>query len=247
MNKNNETALATTPRPATPGQLNEIYSLLPKGVPTELSFEAANAIIGNKGAFIQKVASLFPDPATLTDQVKQWECFYREVFGIIADFSQVKLPPRKEGFERLIVVAKGMTLNGIYETCVKRFKCWCYYDNLDASVTENDRDPNRDGTYAIWVRDVVEADKGLKNLSANDLKRQETKGVTLTERMLHELKYFLETGKHLDIENVTLCSGSRRSDGRVPGARWGDCRFCIRWDDPGDAHARLRAREAVSL
>ncbi len=200
----NETALAI-PRPATPGQLNEIYSLLPKGVPTDISFETANTIIGNKGAFIQKVAGLFPDPAILTDQVKQWENFYREVLGITADFSQVKLPERKEGFNRLIIVVNGLTHDQVYDACAKCFKCWRYSDDLDVSVTENDRDPNRDGTYAIWVRDVVEADEGLKNLSANNLKKQKTKGVTLTERMLHELKYFLETGKHLDIENVTLC------------------------------------------
>ncbi|MDO8590840.1 MAG: hypothetical protein Q7R65_02580 [bacterium] len=244
----NETALEEkSPRPATPGQLNEIYSLLPKGVPTELSFETANAIIGNKGAFIEKVTSLFPDPAILKDQVKQWEHFYREVFGITEDCSQVKLPPRKEGFNRLIVVVKGLTHNQVYDTCTKSFRCWRYSDDLNTSVTKNDRDSNRDGTYAIWVRDAVEADEELKNLSANDIKKQNIKGVTLLERMLHELKYFLETGKHLDIENVTLCTGSRDSGDGVPDAYWCDGRFRVYWCHPDDADSGLRARETVTL
>ena len=252
-----ETALQQTtpvsppnpPRLATPGQMKEIFGLLPKGVPTELSFEAAAEIIGNKGAFIQKIASLFPDPAILSDQVKQWEKLYLEVFGLTIDISKVKLPAKREGFNRLIIVAKGMTLNGIYDACAKRFNCWRYHDDLDASVTENDRDANRDGTYAIWVRDTTEADEGLKNLSANDIKARKPKvtGETLMERMLHELKYFLETGKHLDIDNVTLCTGSRDSDGDVPYARWRGSWFYVRWYGADYADSYLRAREAVSL
>jgi hypothetical protein len=35
------------------------------------------------------------------------------------------------------------------------------------------------------------------------------RGHYLLERLLYELKYFAETGKHLDIDNLTLCSGSR--------------------------------------
>lgn len=245
----NETALITTLRPATPGQLNEIYSLLSKGVPTDLSFGAATAIIGNKGAFIQKIVALFPDTAILKDQVKQWEIFYREVFDITDDFSQVKLPERKEGFNRLIIVTKGLTMNRVYDACAKRFTCWRYSDDLDASVIENDRDANRNGTYAIWVRDVVEADENLKNLSSNNIKKQKIKGVTLMERMLHELKYFLETGKHLDFDNITLCTGSRYSDGGVPNVYWyrDERRLYVSWRHAGRRYDALRSRQAVSL
>ncbi len=61
----------------------------------------------------------------------------------------------------------------------------------------------------------------LKNLSADDLKRQGTGGVTLLERLLHEFVYHSETGKHLDVKKVTLCSASRGSDGSVPCVCWG--------------------------
>ncbi|KKT39089.1 MAG: hypothetical protein UW28_C0040G0008, partial [Parcubacteria group bacterium GW2011_GWA2_44_13] len=64
---------------------------------------------------------------------------------------------------------------------------------------------------------------------------------------LYEAKYFKETGKHLDISNWTLCSGSRYSDGGVP---------CVRWDshysemgvdgaDPSGAYGGLRSRQTV--
>lgn len=184
---------------------------------------------------------------TEVDMVKQWESFYLEQFGLTVDLSQVKIPPRRQGFNRLIIVANGLLMNRVYDTCAKRFKCWRYNDDLDASVKENDRDPNRDGTYAIWVKDVVEADENLKNLSANALAEQKIKGVTLLERMLHELKYFKETGKHLDISNVTLCSGSRSSDGNVPDVYWDDGGFRVSWDCTDDARPSLRAREAVTL
>lgn len=236
----------TPPRPATPAQLKDLCALMVQAVPAgELTFEAATRILGNKGEFICRIRALFPDPAILADPVKAWEKFYLDVFGLTVDFSQVKIPAQKAGFTRLIFVAKGLTLNGVYDACAKRFACSRYNDDLDASVTENDRKPVEN--YAIWVRETVEADEGLKNLSANDLKKKKVVTMTLLERMLYELKYFLETGKHLDIKNVALCAGSRYSDGRVPCANWLDSEFKVSWDRPDYSDPYLRAREAVSL
>ena len=240
----NETALITVPRMATHGQMKEINTLMLQAVP-ELTFEVATAIIGNKGEFLTKAADLFPNPAILADPVKQWEDFYDKTLDMVVDLSQVKIPPRRQGFNRLIIIAKGLSMNRVYDACAKHFNCWRYNDDLYASVTKNDRTSAE--SYAIWVKDTVEADENLKNLSADSLKEKKIKGVTLLERMLHELKYFRETRKHLDISNVTLCSGSRDSDGRVPDVCWNVSEFKVDWYDTGLADPYLRAREAVTL
>ena len=235
--------ITTQPRPATFGQMKDISSMVIQAVP-EMTFEEATICLRKKGEIIERIRGCFPKAGT-DDAVSSWELFYREIFGLTADFSQLKLPPKRPGFDRLIIVAKGLTLNQVYETCAKHFPCWRYTEDLNTAVPTNDRTPTE--TYAIWVRDRIEADEELKNLSADDLSGQKTKGVTLLERMLHELKYFLETGKHLDIENWTLCNGSRDSGGDVPSASWRDGGFKVCWYYCRDRDPYLRSREAVSL
>ena len=70
--------------------------------------------------------------------------------------------------------------------------------------------------------------------------------ITLLERLLFELKYFRESGKHLDIKNITLCSASRNTDGGVPGVDFYGSEVRVGKCNPGYAHADLRAREVVS-
>jgi hypothetical protein len=124
---------------------------------------------------------------------------------------------------------------------------YTYVDDLDKSVTKNDRDPNKTGSYRVRFKKTVEADPELANKSAEDLKKEKVNGITLLERLLLELGYFLVTGEHLDIENVTLCSGSRNSDGGVPGVGWsvGTRGLCIDWYSPRRRSGSLRARAAV--
>jgi hypothetical protein len=122
-------------------------------------------------------------------------------------------------------------------------------EDLNKAVTINDRDPNRDGNYVIGFARTVEADEENKNLSANQLKEQNHKGITLLERLLLGLGYFLATGQHLDVKNITLCAGSRSSDGHVPYVGWdsSDRRVFVTWFYPDDHSVYLRSRSAVSL
>ena len=148
-----------------------------------------------------------------------WQNFYNDVFGIEADFSDLRIPEKQSGFDRLIVVAKGMTPQLLYDKCKELFPCWKWTDkNLD-TIVKSERTAGNDA-YAIWVRNRVEADEELKNLSAGDLKEKNIPGITLEERLIYELKYFKETGAHLDRDNITLCAGSRYSDGVVPVVCW---------------------------
>jgi hypothetical protein len=178
----------------------------------------------------------------------EWRNFYHQIFGITLD--DVVVPAKHLGFDRLIVVAKGLTPQQVYNKCTELFKCWKYTDStLDEVVTQNDRTSDR--TYAIWVRNTVEADKEHKNKSANALKQANHNGITLLERLLLELKYYKEVRKHLDMETITLCAGSRDSDGSVPRVLWRSWRsdnerFYVLACSADGCRDDLRSREVVT-
>lgn len=193
----------------------------------------------------QALAALVPTRDPHAQARMQAEAFYQKFFGLTVDFSKVVIPAQKDGFGRLVIVAQGVTLNQAVAACKKRFPVWQYYDDLDASVTHNDRTA-QNRAYAVWFRDRIEADEETAAKSANQLKEAGTPGITLLERILMELEYFGRTGQHLDIQNITLCSGSRSSDGFVPFARWDGGEFCVLWYDPSYSSPCLRSRVAVS-
>jgi len=70
--------------------------------------------------------------------------------------------------------------------------------------------------------------------------------MTVPERLLYEIKYYDETGEHLDVKNITLCSGSRDSAGSVPYVYWYSGGMYIFGCPPRDVCSVLRAREVVS-
>jgi len=176
----------------------------------------------------------------------EWERFYQSLFGIKTDFLKLQIPKRQKGFDRLIVVAQGMTPQRLYDKCAEMFPCWKWTNEDLDKIVQSERTA-KDGVYAVWFRDTVEADGDLKNLSANDLRKKNIPGITLEERFLMELKYCKETEEHLDIMNVTLCSGSRYSGGSVPRVDWGPGGhgLGVRWCRPEGSGPRLRSRRAV--
>lgn len=99
--------------------------------------------------------------------------------------------------------------------CRDKFKVSCYL-----SDEEMDRQfPTPKEATERYFLNSVEPDKKTLGLSANQAD-PDKKGITLRERIIMELEYFEKTGKHLDIDNYTLCSGSRDADGYVPNATW---------------------------
>ena len=139
----------------------------------------------------------------------------------------------------------------MFEVLTRRFngKTWKWCDDIDKSLdlTKEVRTA-ANGPYVVWLRDRVEADEELKNLSANDLVERGINCITEPERIASRGWFHWKTGGHLDIKNVTLSAGSRWSDGGVPDAYWGDGHgFYV---DRYYVDVRLdgiRAREAVSL
>ncbi len=189
-------------------------------------------------------AKLQPDSIYLS----HWQKIYKEWFDVDIDINifGLKIPKNYDPEKHfLVLVAKGVTINIIVSAMRKRFNVYLYAECLDASVTKNDRIPN--DTYFVLFNKNIEADKDFKNISADDLVGQEHKGITLLERLLLEVFCYNETNEHLDIENVTLCSGSRDSFGSVPGVGWHSSfnRLGIHWYGADICHAGLRSRSAV--
>jgi len=199
-----------------------------------LTLEQLQLVIEHKNPFAVNPESLLAD----------WRVFYRDELGI--ELGEVVIPPHRDEFDRLIVVARGLTIQKAYDKCAENFLC-CKWpeENLDAAVPTNDR-LSADGSYAIWVRDRIEADEEHKNKLAETIWQEKMSGITLLERLLFELKYFRESGKHLDIKNITLCSASRFTDGRVPRVDFGGRVVSVGRCGPGSARDSLCAREVVS-
>ena len=181
----------------------------------------------------------------VTDWFAEMAKFYKDVFGMDLDMSQVALSADPGGFGWALFVAQGITLNQVWAKCKQRFPSSfsVYGDDLDKAVIENDR--NTAVGYVKRFRDRVEADKENKNISASTLKQNGAQSITLLERLLLELWYHWKTGKHLDIQNWTLCAGSRDNDGDVPCVCWLGCKLQVSRCHPDLAYGSIRARSEV--
>lgn len=222
----------SVPGEKTFGMLADLMHKLRKGSITERQLDR----------FLKK-----EDPFAAPDSiVGEWQEFYRDVFDWDTDFSNLAIPPERNGSSWLIIIAKGLTMNLAFQRLTERTATWRYTNDLDKAVVKNDREPTAD--YAIRIRDRVEADEENKNLSANQLKEKGIPGITLLERLILGLFYFWKSrGKHLDLKTVTLCSGSRCSDGSVPGVDLHSVgRVCVGWCDSDHRDGSLRARSVVS-
>ena len=216
-------------------------------VKTNPSIDGAQRVIEQGGEFKLRFAALLQEFGITADSrvVAEWQKFYKEHFGLDVDFSKIAIPQRPKGNWRLLLIAKGMTMNTAFGRCKKLFATWQYSDDLDAKITQNARTSKED--YAVWVLDEVEPEKEYRGKSTRQADPDMKIGITVLERIIFELKYFSETGKHLDIKGATFCSGSRDSDGHVSYAGWYGGRFRIRWDGLDGSYSYCGFRSAVSL
>ena len=204
--------------------------------------------IGKKDNLRKQLRTMFNISDMFVEEKEQWRKFYQKHFSLELNFSDIVIPEKPlEGNWRLLIIAQGLTLNQVFDSMVREFNCWRYSDDLDKSVTKNVRDTKV--AYAIWVRDGAEPDEKYLGKSTNQADPDMKIGVTLLERMIHEIIFFDEKGLHLDIKGVTLCTGSRYSDGDVPFVRWylDGQKVGVRWYGVDNSYAAGGLREAVSL
>ncbi|MFA6315596.1 MAG: hypothetical protein WC648_04500 [Candidatus Paceibacterota bacterium] len=185
------------------------------------------------------------NPFDLDNVVINWKKAY-ETLGMKVDFNN---DDANDPNYWVVPVFKGVMPNKVVKALRDlNVNVYLYTDNLDKDVPMNDRDPAKDGDYRVKFLRTIEVDPELKDKSADTLAQEKIKGSTLLERLLLELGYFLATGNHLDVENITLCSGSRYSDGGVPRVDWNadDREVRVSWCSPSDSYSGLRARAVVS-
>ena len=230
----------------TPEQIGEVLAPI---ISVVMSMDSGRAQywIGHKKKLAREARKILVGADGEDDVLQDWHSFYHSL-GIKCDLSGVQIPDDPGGFDRVIIVTPGITPQTALDLCQKNFKCWKWTDKNLNQITTSDR-TTKNGPYAIRIRNRVEADEELKNISANQLKEQRIPGITLEERLIYELKYFKETNKHLDLYNWTLCAGSRYGDGRVPSVSWDSCYggMIVDWDGAGSSPGSLRARQAVSI
>lgn len=146
--------------------------------------------------------------------LQEWKAFYQKYFRIDPDLSDISVPEYEDGFDRILVVAGGLTHQDVIEVMQRHFEMICvnvyvgnYYDHQILSIRDNIR------SYAVRVRDTGTSGEYKKmatcvekipamndGLAINDM--------TLLERLIYELKFYDETGGHLDVEGFTVCCGS---------------------------------------
>lgn len=219
------------------------------GVLADLSSEQITYWLGHKTLLRQKLREVFEIVADEFVGVRaEWEKFYLDRFGLVVDFSAVVIPPKPvEGDWRLIFIPAGLTLNATVAAMRKLFKVWVYFEDLDASVTFNARTTVQ--SYAIWVRAGVEPDEKYLGQSTRQADPDGKIGMTLLERLVLDVKHFVETEKHLDEKGVTFCTASRDAYGSVPHVYWfpADGKVNVDWYGLDNANPANGLREAVAL
>lgn len=113
------------------GQIHEmLVTLGRKGFSPEMAAEVANT----KSGKAEEIIGLFQCVPTIQELVANWQSFYQKFFGEQYDFSEVRIPPYQLDFDRVIIVAKGLTPNKVFEVMQKHFPCWRYTDDLDKAT-----------------------------------------------------------------------------------------------------------------
>lgn len=184
-------------------------------------------------------------PAEWRNTLEYYADLYKRLYSLTPELKGVRPFAHVPAGYRIYIVGEGLTQNGMIESMRDRFTVWTYADDLDKDIPIHDQHPRR-GSYAVAFKDVVEADKDLKDLSADQLRTMlHVKPTTTFERFVMEDECFDRTKGHLDVQNVTLCAGSRFRVGSVPRAYWRGGRFYVVWCDSGGAYPSGRARAAV--
>jgi len=229
--------------PATQKQYGELAGALIGEM--NFSKDEETALIGRLGGFRRQVREFyaqFQDRVELSSDLVGWNSVYEKLFGKVPNWDGVIVPAKPEGFgpSRLIAVPQDICewtnnkpIQGTFNALVKYFPCRQYASELDRMVDNNVRAPQM-GSYAVWVKDVREADDTFDTESVV--------GITLLERELLEADYFFEHGEHLDPQMVTRCSGSRYSDGDVPRVDWIVSGFSVDGCDASRRSSALRSR-----
>lgn len=223
-------------------RLKEMFGQLAEGT---LNGDHIQALNEHRDPF----ASLKAPDTGVDNYVEWWHYHFKTLYRINPDFSGLIIPEKVVGFDRLVIIPKGLTHWKWVETARTIHEVDYEYYDLDATVTENDRSP-KDRSYGIWIRDRQEADEETENTSAYDISRLTPKvdGIVLLERLVAGTGYLFDEMRHMDCVNWTSCSGSRDLDEKVPLVRWNSStrKVYIRKCNSRNCQSNFRIRAVVS-
>lgn len=142
----------------------------------------------------------FLDVDALLDE---WTCFYKHLGVGEIDFSDIVVPKRRPGFNRLIVIPQGLTLEMTIELCREFFPCYIYGAKRPEGVRIIGAGENFESGYALWARNNRETDPKLKGMCVCKCRETNKRFMKLIPRLLFELKFFHERDRHLDENGVS--------------------------------------------
>lgn len=177
--------------------------------------EMAKKIANTETGMAKKVCGLFLEytkDEVLIALKKAWEIFYLSHFSLSLDLSNLIIPECPGAGWRLLVIARDATLDFILHECRNMFNVQTPDFGYLPDLVISERRNKNFISYAVWVRDIESSneDKNLVKFCANDIEAKGLATETLEERLIHELVFFKEKGRHLDVSSITLCAGSRR-------------------------------------
>jgi len=151
---------------------------------------------------------------TLPIQLANWRSFYQREFGIV--LGNVDIQKARSGSERLIVVAQSLTVDEVLSHCEKYFPIsFSMMTPVENYIRHEDRQATH--TYAIHIPSRFDYNKCDPVLTANAFVAAGQSGMTLLERLLLELKHFIETGEHVEgRSSATLCTGTWMDSDFIP-------------------------------
>ena len=221
-----------------------------RGMPQDV----AQNYIGTSGGadkFVEDVRrGIFPATAIdFSPWLSKWEKFYKKIFGRKYDFSGIPFPPADDVFTWTLCMAGDIPAEDWLSAGKNPFPFWKYTGKKLDEVL--DLSFGRDGwnhQYIARLKANEEADEDLKDISAIKIAEMKINTATLRERLAIGRFLYWDRGLILDKKYITLCAGSRYSDGYVPFVSWFEShgRVVVDWDRPGDANDFLRSRRAVS-
>lgn len=209
------------------GRLQELTSSIIKNIPKNIDPEVALDWINNPSSLAEVLEIALSKETAQTYnthfQKLKWLQFYRSVFDLKLDLN-FTLPKSKYGFNGMVIVHQEVNENIVYGKCVELFdrKGWSYSKSLTLSCSDKDVVKTRTKPYGVWIRNYTQASMEFPGMSCKDHnKNKNIFGMTLLERLLLELKYYWESGEHLDTESLTLCYGNLPNQHQnIPYVSW---------------------------
>ena len=179
-----------------------------------------------------------------------WERYFWKIHGLRTDFAGVRIPEADDkDVPWFICRPENFFAERAFSGGKKLYPKWKHKDKSLDLDDVLDLSFGRDGQtyhYIVRVRANWEADEDMANISANGIVGKGFDTICLTERLLLGDFLFWKYERHLDIKNITLCAGSRYSDGDVPDVDWDNGRLRVGWSYPDEADPDFRSRQTVS-